>query len=116
MNETCMLGSLVFETKVGPCPALQREGNIFVCGLVTHPDVYAHPCAMERQGPIKLSKSARFLIASGIGCDAQLDELDRPTLRYSIARFLRKYSPWIKRTVFSHLFTWFGGIDVADVS
>lgn len=68
----CPLGSRLFGTSQGPCPALEPdhggEPGAVVCGLVKRPRVYA-PVRTAMHGAGAMSLAARRLIGAGMGCD-----------------------------------------------
>jgi hypothetical protein len=80
-NELCPLGNAVFKRWEGPCPALEREGERFGCGLVKHPERWM-PVRTFTVGKKIMSEAAAYLIGAGRGCDAQLEgEVDDPAFR-----------------------------------
>lgn len=72
-DELCPLGVGVFgEPWERRCPALEPDGERFVCGLVVNPMVYAIAQTLLH-GKEVMSRSAAHLVGAGRGCDAQLD-------------------------------------------
>jgi hypothetical protein len=70
----CPLALGVFgEPEERRCPALEPQGERFVCGLIMNPMVYAMKLTLLR-GAEAMSAAAAHLIGSGRGCDAQLDD------------------------------------------
>ena len=65
----CPVGKFLFQQETGRCPALEQDGDLFSCGLVTSPQKYVPQSAL----PIEfsaLSKAAKVFIDAGGGCDA----------------------------------------------
>ncbi len=85
-NEICPLGQFAFPSWQAPCPALERDGDRFVCGLVNRPEVYA-PIKTAVNGVEEMRAAAMHANGVGIGCDARLDE-ERdvvPPVEYTLA-------------------------------
>ena len=72
-DQICILGKHLFLEEDGPCPALgyMMDGQSY-CGLVKNPRQFA-PVRTAIHGPSVMKAAARLLIASHLGCDAQLD-------------------------------------------
>jgi hypothetical protein len=82
----CPLARHVFHHELGPCPALEYDGDQSVCGLVAHPERHAPIETFKAGGPAKAAAAARVLIGAGVGCDARFngevsDEAFRASLR-----------------------------------
>jgi hypothetical protein len=82
----CPLGLALFG---GPeyrsCPALEPDGDRYVCGLIAHPIVYALRQTLLH-GAETMALTAGHLIGAGRGCDALLhgepaDEVWRAGMR-----------------------------------
>lgn len=79
--ELCPLSAKIFRRTEGPCPALSFDGEKSMCGLVVDPGQFM-AARTRRLGTQRMSSAAMLLIASGIGCDAQLEgEADNPEYR-----------------------------------
>lgn len=81
-NEICPLGQIVFPAAVvrfgGACPALERDDERFICGLIARPEAYA-PIKASVYGVEALREAAVIGVGAGIGCDARMDgEADPP--------------------------------------
>src|SRR5687767_1795756 len=72
-NEICPLGAIVFPRAFAPCPALERDGDREVCGLIANPSRYA-PIRTSVYGNEVMSDAAAIGVGAGIGCDARLIE------------------------------------------
>jgi hypothetical protein len=72
MATICNLGQHVFSRAEfpGPCPALEKVGDEYVCGLVAHPERFASKQRIMVKGLATLRWAALVLIGSGNGCDA----------------------------------------------
>ncbi len=75
-EQLCPLGAGVFHGNFtsdppGPCPALERDGEREVCGLIAHPIAYALVATLKH-GAAAMSAAAASLVGVGVGCDAQL--------------------------------------------
>lgn len=70
-NEVCPLGQIVFPRAQAPCPALERNGERYVCGLVRHPEAY-QPAKTALYGADALRKAAEIGVGADIGCDAKM--------------------------------------------
>lgn len=68
----CPLARHVFGGELGPCPALEWEGEDSRCGLVVHPMVYSMSVTLNH-GVAAASEAALMLIGSGTGCDARFN-------------------------------------------
>lgn len=67
----CPLGSHVFHKEIGPCPALEKtEDGLTACGLVAHPEAHALVLTLQK-GKEALSDAAKWLTATGLGCDCR---------------------------------------------
>lgn len=80
--EVCPLGQLVFRQVAGPCPALERDGEQFACGLVAHPSSYA-PIRTSVHGAQVMSEAAAWAVGAGVGCDARVETDDEPPREYA---------------------------------
>lgn len=80
--EICHLGIAVFapddlttdvlpNTLPGPCPALERDGDIFHCGLMANPASYV-PELARLVTAATLQASAKYLMGAGLGCDMKV--------------------------------------------
>ena len=79
MEERCPLGAAIF----GPgrdCPALELRFPGFVCGLVANPEKYAIGVVLKH-GQRTASEAAAYLVGTGSGCDALLEE-EEPDLEW----------------------------------
>ena len=93
---------------LGPCPALETHEGDSSCGLVAHPEKYAHPIALKRSDSATLSTAASFLIGSGKGCDArEVGEEDAPLNYQRHVRKSSKPKQWVR--ALRLLFLWIGG-------
>lgn len=72
-QEQCPLSLFTFGRVPGPCPALEPEGDRFVCGLVTNPQRY-NPIRTFAMGIEKMRAAALILIGADakVGCDCAL--------------------------------------------
>lgn len=70
MKYPCPVGQFLFKQAVGRCPALEANGDGFVCGLVSDPPKYVPEHALPAVRS-ELAEAARVLIDAGGGCDAQ---------------------------------------------
>lgn len=86
-TQLCPLGAGMFGTWSGPCPALQKEGSSYRCGLVVTPEAFA-PIRCAVHGAKALRDAAVFLTGADLGCDARLvGEPDAPaTYRQAVTR------------------------------
>lgn len=73
---------IVNNQATGPCPALERDGDREVCGLVRDPGRYRLALTLMH-GVDKMRAAALFLIGSGHGCDA-LGEGEQPNVEFAI--------------------------------
>lgn len=85
----CPLATHLFDRIAGPCPAIERDGQQQVCGLVRNPGNYAVSLTMIH-GRTKMSAAAALLIGAGVGCDA-LEFGEKPDFDFSIK--LRRSAP-----------------------
>jgi hypothetical protein len=74
MNQLCPLGVGLFgEPWDRRCPALEPDGDKFICGLIAHPMAYNMRMTLLH-GREVMSRTAAHLVGAGRGCDAQLDD------------------------------------------
>jgi hypothetical protein len=70
----CTLGSKIFSTRLGPCPALESQADGRErCGLIENPGKY-RSSVVRKHGPTIAGQSAAVLVGSGAGCDARLED------------------------------------------
>jgi hypothetical protein len=73
MDELCPLGVALFgEPWERRCPALEQDGDRYVCGLMAHPMAYNIRMTLLH-GVETMRATAAHLVGAGRGCDAQLD-------------------------------------------
>lgn len=65
----CPMGKGLFGFEPGPCPALERTADRYVCGLIANPLAYV-PDGNDATADV-LSAAATTAICIGIGCDAR---------------------------------------------
>ena len=66
MVSVCVLGYHVLKyTELGRCPALEQEGDEYLCGIIVHPERYT-----DRTMDAELREAALLLIGHDMGCDA----------------------------------------------
>lgn len=83
-EEQCPLGTAIFGTPVERrCPALEKAGERFACGLIVHPMVYAMTLTLLH-GTAAMAAAAGHLVGAGRGCDALLDG-EEPDLAFRAA-------------------------------
>jgi hypothetical protein len=74
MDQLCPLGVGLFgEPWDRRCPALEPDGDKFICGLIAHPMAYNMRMTLLH-GREVMSRTAAHLVGAGRGCDAQLDD------------------------------------------
>jgi hypothetical protein len=79
MGSLCPLAAWVFEGDrhgghhEGPCPALERNGAGFACGLITNPATHALAHTLRAGGARRASEAAALLNGAGSGCDARIN-------------------------------------------
>jgi hypothetical protein len=73
MEQLCPLGVGLFgEPWDRRCPALEPDGERYVCGLIENPMAYALRLTLLN-GREVMSRTAAHLVGAGRGCDALLD-------------------------------------------
>lgn len=63
------------EETAGPCPALEREGERYYCGLMRSPELYA-PVTVAMHGADAARATMKFLMGAGDGCDVTTFDFD----------------------------------------
>jgi hypothetical protein len=80
-EQLCPLAAAHFGGSVDRrCPALEPDGDRFVCGLIAHPMAYAMTLTLLH-GVDAMSKAAADLVGAGRGCDALLED-EEPDLAF----------------------------------
>lgn len=93
--------------KTARCPALEQDGERYLCGLVASPGRY-QPIRTALAGVKKMRDAALVLIGHGTGCDAvfageianeayrksKRDELEADPFRLPSPTFLRALALW----------------------
>lgn len=72
MASLCPLATALFKRELGPCPALEKDGATYACGLVAHPGSYA-PMRTMALGTAAMREAAVTLVGAGDGCDARMN-------------------------------------------
>jgi hypothetical protein len=72
--EPCKLANEFLECTEGPCVAIEREGDKFVCGLVRRPAWYMFGEDQPASKTGELSALFANALGMGLGCDA--DDVD----------------------------------------
>ena len=67
----CVSAVHVFKRTEGPCPAIQKKENKFMCGLMMQPENYV-PDLVMANGKEVIAKAIGILVGAGIGCDSLL--------------------------------------------
>lgn len=70
-NEICPLGQIAFPHAQAPCPALEKQADRYVCGLVASPQTYA-PIRASVYGVEALREAAAIGVGADIGCDTRM--------------------------------------------
>jgi hypothetical protein len=96
-NQPCPLGARLFRKTSGACPALEKDGDKYYCGLAVNPKKYLAGVFSEAKAH-ELSHGAKLMIGSGIGCDAQLEgETHNTTMKQRFADYVKNNSVALQR-------------------
>ncbi|MGD9785101.1 MAG: hypothetical protein AB7E80_16195 [Hyphomicrobiaceae bacterium] len=97
--QVCGTGSYVLrlvdkvgERAPGPCPALVRDGDRMICGLVLRPKDY-----INGGSAMKLREAVALLIGSGSGCDEAGDDRS-PEVREKLKKIQKDYMQRVPAT------------------
>jgi Fe-S-cluster-containing hydrogenase component 2 len=100
----CPLGQIRFQQQIGPCPAIELDGEKVTCGLVANPIAY-NMAAVLKFGHTEVSAAAAILVGANQGCDTQAhDEIVDPAAVHR----LRTSAMGLKREIISRAKTIWG--------
>ena len=76
-TEICRPGMQFLSTSSPPCPALEKQGAHYRCGLVENTAQYVYPGALSEEVYEKIRQYLIGQFQFGVGCDSKLHR-DRP--------------------------------------
>lgn len=100
MVAQCDLSVLMFGDVGAPCPALERDGDRHVCGVITDPRQFV---AISVSEVSSVQLAARTIIREGVGCDARIN--GEPINAAFNARLDAEEDPHLRRAALNFMST-----------
>lgn len=106
-EELCQIAGAVFPEADAPCPAIRKDGERTICGLIQAPGDYA-PVLTSIYGAENMRHAARTLLGVDKGCDAEAD--DEIAGENAIKEMDAKYAKVHRLSVLASMMVWRIGV------